>query len=295
MKTDVKKRKIAKFENSETEVSGLLTHEQVEQKAEKHLDDYFANLDSETKEIETYVQDELIPGNTFEIKTEFETWVSGQISQRITAPDTVSKRAVQVVSIIDKILTELHVAENEVRNLPKPTGNKIRKLNNLRADIAYIIECQGLFFGEMLKIERQKYQNEVDVLIEKVQLENNTERIKLRNTAEINLTTRREELEREIEMQKLEIRLTMETLKSNNALIHTKILDVLKNSIIRDVDNMLKVFEKTQTDHFKTDIIDELLKEGARFHNKTLYLPMTIPEELKKKIQLYKINIQYTF
>jgi|GEM_PF-6649926 len=295
MKTDVKKRKIAKFENSETEVSGLLTHEQVEQKAEKHLDDYFANLDSETKEIETYVQDELIPGNTFEIKTEFETWVSGQISQRITAPDTVSKRAVQVVSIIDKILTELHVAENEVRNLPKPTGNKIRKLNNLRADIAYIIECQGLFFGEMLKIERQKYQNEVDVLIEKVQLENNTERIKLRNTAEINLTTRREELEREIETQKLEIRLTMETLKSNNALIHTKITDVLKNSIIRDVDNMLKVFEKTQTDHFKTGIIDELLREGARFHNKTLYLPMTIPEELKKKIQLYKINIQYTF
>ncbi len=295
MKTDVKKRKIAKFENSETEVSGLLTHEQVEQKAEKHLDDYFANLDSETKEIETYVQDELIPGNTFEIKTEFETWVSGQISQRITAPDTVSKRAVQVVSIIDKILTELHVAENEVRNLPKPTGNKIRKLNNLRADIAYIIECQGLFFGEMLKIERQKYQNEVDVLIEKVQLENNTERIKLRNTAEINLTTRREELEREIEMQKLEIRLTMETLKSNNALIHTKILDVLKNSIIRDVDNMLKVFEKTQTDHFKTGIIDELLREGARFNNKTLYLPMTISEELKKKIQLYKINIQYTF
>jgi len=295
MKTDVKKRKIAKFENSETEASGLLTHEQVEQKAEKHLDDYFANLDSETKEIETVVQNELIPENTFEIKTGFETWISGQISQRIAVPDTVSKRAVQVVNVIDKILTELHIAENEVRNLPKPTGKKTHKLNNLRADIAYIIECQGLFFGEMLKIERQKYQNEVDVLIEKVQLETNTERIELRNAAEIKLIIRREELEREIEMQKLEIRLTMETLKSNNALIHTKILDVLKNSIIRDVDNMLEVFEKTQTDHFKTDIIDKLLKEGARFYNKTLYLPMTIPEELKKKIQLYKINIQYTF
>jgi len=212
-------------------------------------------------------------------------------------------RAVQKEIEVSGVPTTTKRAERMVREILEITKGlqdettKPKVLERLKNEADYFMFELKELWAVNYEHERKAYVEFLRKEVEDKKLELEQKNKEIENELEYKYerlyNERKIELEKSIELQKLEIALTFRKFKHENALFHTKITDVVKDSFTNSMDYLLQLFNKNQSHHFKSEFIEELEKIGAVYHRKIMIIPRDTPQDLIEKIKLYDIQIQY--